>query len=69
MRLRDRSDLKVHTGMLLAEESLYITITAVLSTMDISPIDNKQPSEIEFTQGVIRFDNFKFLPASWCHHV
>ena len=42
--------------MLLAEESLYLTITAVLSTMDISPVDSKQPLELEFTQGLIRFD-------------
>jgi len=44
--------------MLLAQESLYLTVTAVLSTMDISPFDPKMPAKFEHTEGLVRFVPF-----------
>jgi len=44
-----------HTsGILLAEDSLYLTVTALLATVDIAPFDAKRPATLEFTEGAVK---------------
>jgi len=55
-------------GRLLAEDIIFLTVSAVLATFDLSPFDEKHPAVFQLPTGFLR-SVLNFVPCQSCTYI
>lgn len=52
--LIDRVSQRLFPGINLAEQAIFVTMSTVLATLDVSPFDSKNKEELRLAQGILK---------------